>query len=420
MTPEENDRLTRVGKGTPMGELMRRYWHPIAAVAEFDDKPPTQAVKPVRLMGEDLVLYRDLSGGFGLIDRHCSHRRADLSFGYCEETGLRCNYHGWKFDQAGACISRPFEDRNLPQGSAPTAPQSVALKAYEARAHAGMVWAYMGPKPAPLLPNFEPFTYENCFFQIVFSEIPCNWLQCQENGMDPVHFEWLHANWSQALKGNLDKSATHMKIGFDEWEQGFRYKRVLENTNEDDRLWQAGRLTILPNIFVPNHFEWRIPVDDYNTLAILWVFDRVPNDMEPFKQDRIPYWHAPLFDAEGKPLIDRIVHQDALACYGQGPIMDRTQEHLGSSDRGVVMLRRQLERDMVAVERGEDPKGVLREGNGFVPWPVNLRGQVDKGLDREAWHRQQAIMNSAYEDFFFLLDGQPEHVRAEFNAAMGL
>ena len=104
MDEATNRRLSETGAGTPMGELMRRYWHPIAAVAELDDHP----TKPVRLMGEDLVLYKDLSGGYGLLDRHCAHRRADLSYGFVEDCGLRCNYHGWAFDETGRCIDQPF------------------------------------------------------------------------------------------------------------------------------------------------------------------------------------------------------------------------------------------------------------------------------------------------------------------------
>ena len=107
LSAEKNRTLTRVGAGTPMGELLRRYWHPIGAVSELGKNP----VKPVRLMGEDLVLYKDLSGTYGLIGRHCKHRGADLAFGYAERCGLRCHYHGWTYDEGGACIAQPFEEK---------------------------------------------------------------------------------------------------------------------------------------------------------------------------------------------------------------------------------------------------------------------------------------------------------------------
>ena len=415
MTQEMNDRLTRVGKGTPTGELLRRYWHPVAAVTQFDDK----AIHPLRLMGEDLVIYKDLSGNYGMIQRHCPHRRADLAFGYVEETGIRCNYHGWQFDQKGACVHQPFEDATLPENKGRSAIQATA---YKAQAHAGMVWAYLGPEPAPLIPNFEPFTWENCFIQIVLAEVPCNWLQCQENGMDPVHFEWLHANWSQALKGKRVYSPTHTKIGFDEWEFGYRYKRILADTNEEDFRWREGRVTILPNVFVPEHFEWRIPIDDYNTLSLIWHWTRVPNDMIPYKQEHIPHWWAPITDDKGNLLHTRVVNQDSLACAGQGRISDRTQEHLATSDRGIMMMRRQLDRDIDAVARGEDPKGLVRDPiqNECIAWPMDLQSGIARGGSREEWHERNARFRSEEGDYFFILEGQPPEVREQFNAAMGL
>src|SRR3954452_3764837 len=191
---EQNQKLTRVGKGTPMGELLRRYWHPIAAVTEFEDK----ATKPVRLMGENLVLYKDLSGTYGLIDRQCPHRRADMAYGWVEECGLRCSYHGWLFSERGQCLQQPFEEIAHPEARFK---DRIAVKAYPVEAKAGLLWAYLGPAPAPLVPTWEPFTWTNGFVQIVFAEVPCNWLQAQENSIDPVHFEWLHSNWSRVLKG---------------------------------------------------------------------------------------------------------------------------------------------------------------------------------------------------------------------------
>ena len=189
-----NSLFSQVGPGTPMGALLRRYWHPVAAVAELEDHP----TKPVRLLGEDLVLYKDLGGNYGLLDRHCAHRRADLCYGFVEETGLRCNYHGWLYDHSGRCTGQPYEEMADP---ASTYKERIRLKAYRVAPRAGLLWAYLGPDPAPLVPNWEPFTWANGFVQIVFSVVPCNWFQCQENSIDPVHFEWMHDNWSVRLKG---------------------------------------------------------------------------------------------------------------------------------------------------------------------------------------------------------------------------
>jgi 5,5'-dehydrodivanillate O-demethylase len=193
ITVEENQLLMQVGPGTPVGELMRRYWQPVAAVAELDDNP----VKQVRLMGEDLVLYRDKSGTYGLLELHCPHRRADLSYGFVEDCGLRCNYHGWAFNEQGDCIEQPFEEVAHPEANFK---DKVKIRAYKVEAKAGMLWAYMGPDPAPCLWDWDIY-HEQGFKQVIFTYIPCNWLQCQENSIDPVHFEWLHSNWSQKLRG---------------------------------------------------------------------------------------------------------------------------------------------------------------------------------------------------------------------------
>lgn len=194
LTAARNDLLTRVGPGTPMGNLLRRYWMPIAGASELDDNP----VKPVRFFGEDLTLYKDLGGRFGLIARHCPHRGADLSCGTVEERGIRCFYHGWKFDERGQCLEQPYEDIANPN---PKGREGCAAVAYPVRELAGLLWAYMGPQPAPELPVWEPFTFANGFREIVLAEVPCNWFQCQENSIDPVHFEWMHDNWSARLRG---------------------------------------------------------------------------------------------------------------------------------------------------------------------------------------------------------------------------
>ncbi len=228
LTAEKNRLLTEVGPGKPMGDLLRRYWHPIAGVGEFE----TKSIKPMRLFGEDLVLFRTLKGDYGLVSRKCVHRGSDLTFGIVEEDGIRCGYHGWQYDKAGVCVFRPFEAAVNPQARLPS---SVKLAAYQVQAKAGMLWAYMGPQPAPLLPDWETFNWPNCHAQAVMAEIPCNWLQCQENTVDPVHFEWMHDNWSNRLAGCEDNAAKHLKLKFEEFPHGFTYKRVREGQTVEVR-----------------------------------------------------------------------------------------------------------------------------------------------------------------------------------------
>src|SRR4029077_7450737 len=164
-------------------------------------------------------LYRDLSGNLGLLERHCPHRRADLSYGYVESRGLRCNYHGWRFDSDGRCLEQPFEDVVNPGARGCSRP---IARAYSGRAHAGLLWAYLGPSPAPELPDWEPFSWKNGFVQVFLAELPCNWLQCQENAIDPVHLEWMHMNWSVRQSGRRGPYAPrHLKIAFEETEYGF-------------------------------------------------------------------------------------------------------------------------------------------------------------------------------------------------------
>ena len=419
LSEEQNRALTEVGAGTRMGELLRRYWMPIASVAELDSTP----VKPVRLLGEDLVLYRDKRGTFGLLDRHCAHRRADLTYGYVEDGGLRCAYHGWLYGETGQCLAQPFEEMAHPEARFK---DRIKTKAYPVEAKAGLVWAYLGPSPAPLVPTWEPFTWKNGFVQIVFSEVPCNWLQCQENSIDPVHFEWLHGNWSRVLRG-LDgpRPPTHLKIGFDEFEHGFIYRRVLEGQSETSELWSVGRTCLWPNcLFTGGHFEWRVPIDDEKTLSVGWFFDRVPNEMEPFEQARIPSWVSPIKD----PLTDRwitthIMNQDFVAWVGQGAVADRTQEHLGESDRGVIMMRRKLLEQAEVVLRGGEPKAVIRdvEANRCIALPIIDRERYIKGFPRATLYREASgTPGPVLPDGFVFQAGQPEEVRMAYRRAMGL
>ncbi|HWW64526.1 MAG TPA: aromatic ring-hydroxylating dioxygenase subunit alpha [Sphingomonadaceae bacterium] len=414
LAQEQNDMLTRVGPGTPMGNLLRRYWQPIAGVSELDDK----STKKVRLMGEDLVLYKDLSGNFGLVDRHCPHRRADLSYGFVEECGLRCNYHGWLFGADGSCLEQPYED-TVSTGTQHR--DKVRATAYPVKAHAGLIWAYLGPAPAPELPDWEPFNWKNGFVQIVISEIPCNWLQGQENSIDPIHFEWMHANWSIRLRGNRGPyAARHLKIDFREFEHGYTYNRIREDTDENHPLWTVGRVCLWPNaIFTGDHFEYRVPVDDTNMLSVGWFFARVARDNEPFVQESIPTWYGPIAHPEtGEWITSHVMNQDFVAWLGQGAISDRTKEHLGRSDVGVGMLRRQYFRDMQRIEQGLDPKGVLRDPARAtnIELPIFDRKAVIEGLDTKAIRAGKEIHHSR----FIFQFGQPPEVRAAQEKAMGI
>ncbi len=408
-----------------MGELLRRYWMPIGAAGELDDQP----VKPVRLMGEDLVLYRDKQGTYGLLDRHCPHRRADLAYGWVEECGLRCNYHGWRYDQAGRCVEQPFEEIAHPEARFK---DKIHIKAYPVEAKAGLLWAYLGPEPRPLVPTWEPFTWRNGFVQVVLSELPCNWFQCQENSIDPVHFEWLHGNWSRQLGQVAAKPPTHLKVRFQEFEYGFQYQRLLEGQSEQDELWTVGRVCLYPNaLFTGGHFEFRVPIDDENTLSVGWFFDRVPNEMEPFEQGSIPYWYGPIRDPlTGRWITSHVMNQDFVAWAGQGSLADRTEEHLGESDRGVIAMRRRMQEDAAAVAQGREPRGLVRdpELNRCIELPIVGRrrfvdgfpmAELERGLIEGRQGGTPGTPRRPLGEFIFQA-GQPEAIKHAFIQAMGL
>jgi 5,5'-dehydrodivanillate O-demethylase len=418
LTEEQNRLLTQVGPGTRMGNLLRRYWMPFAAVSTFE----TQSVLPVRLLGEDLVCYKDLSGTFGLVDRHCPHRRADLSYGFVEDCGLRCNYHGWRFDETGACREQPFEDTAHPEARFR---DKVRITAYPVQALGGMLWAYLGPQPAPLLPNFEPFSWKNGFVQIVFSRVPCNWLQAQENSIDPIHFEWMHHNWSLRLRGaDGARHLPHVHVDFEEFEWGFMYHRLLEGCTKENARYRAGRCILWPNGFGPirpQFIEYRVPVDDENTLSVVWYFNRVPRGREPYVQTSIPAWEGPIADPlTGRLITSHVLNQDFVAWMGQGAIADRTREHLGASDRGIILMRKRFIDDIERIERGEDPKAIVRDparNATPIPLPVDFPEMIRDGLPLEELYAN-AFLDPRLG--FTNQVGQPAAVRRAYLEAMGV
>jgi 5,5'-dehydrodivanillate O-demethylase len=402
LTPEQNRLLTSVEPGSAMGDYLRRYWHPIAGAADLDDNP----IKPIRLFGENLVLYRDLGGNYGLVERQCAHRSADLAYGFVEKCGIRCSYHGWVFDHGGRCVQQPFEETALP-GS--RYKEKVRLVSYPVQEKAGLLFAYMGTGEPPLLPDWEPFSREDGFVQVVKADVPCNWFQCQENSIDPVHFEWMHSNWTGRMRDpDHDFGPAHERLGFEEFEHGFIYKRIRSDTDETDPLWTVGRVLLWPNgFFLGNHFEWRVPVDDENTLSISWIYSAVPEDRRPYRQEKIPSWQSPIRDPEtGRWITTHVINQDIIAWVGQGRITDRQRENLGQSDKGIVLMRNRFFRELAAMETGAEPKAIIRDPDQNHKVALAVANRVSLGAD-------------AVSRKFILHAGQPTEVREMCEAAMG-
>src|SRR5256885_1036842 len=227
LTEKQNEQLTRVGPGTPMGELFRRYWHPVAAVSQMKERKIFQ----VKILGEDLVLYKDRSGGYGLIEPRCPHRKMSMMYGIPDEDGIRCAYHGWRFDKQGRCTDQPYDRTEDPEGRFK---QKIKIRSYPIQDLGGLLLAYLGPLPEPLLPHWDLYVMEDVVRDVGYAVIPCNWLQIMENSLDSVHVEWLHQNFynyvvAQMGNGPLQRARQkHAKIGFDRFEYGIVKRRIVE------------------------------------------------------------------------------------------------------------------------------------------------------------------------------------------------
>ncbi len=365
-TEEQNRMLTQVGRGTPMGELLRRYWQPIGAAVELEGK----WTKKVRLLGENLVLFRNRSGKLGLIAEQCPHRRASFLHGIPTQDGIRCPYHGWEFSTEGKCLNQPNEPDNC------AFRDKVATDAYPVEEMGGLLFAYLGPKPVPLLPRFDGFVAPGTIRMMGRALLPVNWLQCMENSLDPIHTEWLHGHHYEFLKEQegvkVAISARHEKIDFREFEFGITKHRLLAGHSEDGDDWRIGHPIVFPNMLAVGNgdersryysFQIRVPVDDEHTLH-LWYNAYVPPrhaDVPQRLLDRVHTYDVPFLDKNGEFIVDNIDGQDMMAWISQGTIADRTRENLGSSDKGIAIYRRVLKREMKRMQEGKDPLGVVRD-----------------------------------------------------------
>ena len=361
LTARQQEKLTRVGAGTPMGELLRRYWMPV--LASCDLKAGT--IHKVRLFGEDLVVFRDLKGNAGILEEHCPHRGTSLAYGCVDEEGIRCPYHGWKFNVTGKCLETPAEPANS------KILKTARAKAYDIQELGGLVFVYLGPEPAPLLPSYDLFVWEGVIRDIGYALIPCNWLQIMENSVDPHHVEWLHGNQLAVTRSKKGSSVpTHyrkrqIKTGFDLFEYGIIKRRVLEGGSEEDDDWKIGHPLVFPNMvrvgsYRQHRFQIRVPVDDTHTLHFWYsCYQPLPGKKIP-KQKTVPSYEVLWKDERGDFLVDFVDGQDIMSWVTQGAIADRTQEKLASSDRGIVLLRRLLLKQLEKLETDEDPLCIIR------------------------------------------------------------
>jgi len=364
ISKEDNERLTQVKAGTPVGDLLRRYWYPIAAVSELARHP----TKLVKILREELVLFKDTAGKLGLIDAYCPHRRAQLVYGMAEEDGIRCPYHGWKFNHAGRCLEQPFEE-TLNKGFK----DKIQLANYSVEELGGLIFAYLGPQPAPLVPHWDLLVEDDYWREAGYTLTACNWLQTVENILDPVHVEWLHGvfrNYAAEQSGRSElkrKRVYHQKIGFDIAEYGIIKRRILEGETEESDDWKIGHWLIFPTIQKgPDMLRFRVPVDETHTAQ--WYYSIHPfNEGEQQTKEQMPLYQmpSPELDNHGQPkyhlLNNDVDPQDNAIFVSQGAIYDRTKELLGESDHGVVLFRHLLDNQIKLIAAGKDPINTFRD-----------------------------------------------------------
>jgi len=388
ISAELNERLTRVGPGTPGGRVLRRYWQPIALVDELEAKRPVRAV---RALGQDFVLFRDEQGRLGLLDRDCPHRNADLAFGRLEDGGLRCPFHGWLFDVQGKCLDTPAE----PEGS--TLCTRIRQRSYPVEIRSGIVFAFLGEGVAPPFPALDCFTAPDSHTFAFKGLISCNWLQALEVGIDPAHASFLHRffedgdaadAYGKQFRATSDGSDLPMTYVLREYA---RPRIEMENTDYGLRVTalrtinDATTHVRVTNLVFPQAFvipmsaemtitQWHMPVDDTHTywIAIFTSFAK-PVDRAQMRAQRLESYSLPDylpklgrhndygFDPEEQAtetytgMGEDINVHDQWAVESQGAIQDRTRENLASSDKAIAANRRLLMRAMAAMEEGRAP-----------------------------------------------------------------
>lgn len=379
LSVEQNERITRVGKGTPGGEMMRRYWYPVATSQEMTTAP----TKAVKLLGERLTLFKDRSGNLGLVTQRCPHRNVDLRLGIPEEHGLRCPYHGWLFDVDGKCLETPSEAESS------RFHEKITIPSYHVQEMGGLIFGYIGPEPAPLLPCWNLFVMPNVFRMIGSTIVKANWLQCQENSVDTVHLEWDHGHWGlYALEqlgvtderrwSNFERAKRHhVKTAFEPFEYGIMKYRLQEGENEATAQgWNHGHPMVFPNVvhigrIGEQEFQIRVPLDDETTWHLVYhIYDPGP-DVEVPAQDPVPVFEVPVVE-----LPEWILPQDLIVWEEQGAIMDRSTEWLGETDKGLIMMRKMIDDQIKIVEDGGDPINVFREPHDMLHLEIEDYGDL--------------------------------------------
>jgi len=382
LSEKDNELFTRIGPGTPMGEVLRRYWFPVGCSDLLGPKP-----QRLTLLGEELVLYRGAGGAPALMELRCAHRGVALDFGRVEDDCLRCPYHGWLYDRSGRCLEQPAE----PDASA--FKDKIKLKAYRTEEFGGLIFGYLGPDPAPLLPKYDVLRMQGGVKNIFVQTVHANWFQHIENIVDISHLAWLHGYTFPAYGGK--------KVSY-HWERkpyGLDNVMTIEGI-EDTHISCYGFPTqnrfalppLEPNGELIRAMIYRAPVDDRSTLLYFLQFTPGPKKtLAAFRRDTQAGVYRPLAnDWWGIDVGD----QDRMAVEQQGVIANRTREHLGASDGGIVLMRQMMREALAAVAAGQDPLGVIRDEAGQTidfPQKSSMMEQRQADVDYAAnWTRSAA------------------------------
>jgi phthalate 4,5-dioxygenase oxygenase subunit len=423
ISAEQNELMTRIGPGTDAGALLRRYWQPAALVDELD-ADPERPLRALRLLGQDLVLFRDAQGRVGMVDRACPHRGADLAFGRLEDGGLRCVFHGWLFDVAGRCLETPAE----PAGSRLC--ESVRQRAYPVVEKGGVFWAYLGEGAPPAFPHFDCFVAPESHVFAFKGLWDCNWLQALEVGIDPAHASWLHRFFEdedpttsygrQFRSASMDSDAPMTRLLREHGSPEIRVERTdygmrLATLRRVDDARTHMRITnlLFPQAFViPMSAEmtisqWHVPIDDRSCYwYALFTSFGAPVDKATMRAQRLKTYPAPDY----RPVVGRAnrwgydareqrtqtftgmgfdinVH-DQFACESMGPIQDRGREHLGSTDKGIVLYRRLLVDAIRRNAAGERPLMVLDDAQARALTGPGAIDGIGPGADWEAYWKE--------------------------------
>jgi phthalate 4,5-dioxygenase oxygenase subunit len=418
-TTAQNELMTRTSAGSGAGPLLRRYWQPAALAEELNGPRP---LVPVKLLGEDLVLFRDENGGLGLMDRRCPHRGADLCFGRLEGGGLRCAFHGWLFDTSGQCLEQPAEPADS------RAYRHLKHRSYPCLERNGIVFAYLGEGSPPVLPAFDCFAAPEPQTFAFKGRWECNWLQALEVGIDPAHASYLHryledesvdTSYGKQFRGGAaDTDIPLTKILRDHPRPGIR----VEDTETGFRLVTTRELGggvthyRITNLVFPNAIvipmsndmtitQWHVPIDDQSCYwySIFTSFG-APADRETMRRQRLALHTLPDY----RPVTGRATNwgfdpveqasktytgmgmdinvHDQWAVESPGPILDRTLEHLGKSDVGIVKYRSLLLTAIRAVAGGaQAPFILLPEAATKIQGPIAIDAIGPAGGVEEIW-----------------------------------